>query len=168
MYRPQRSEDSETFMCCSQRSEDTEEFMMIKKIIEFFEKHKRISFIFILFILAAMWYFSSLPGNSTSIPRFSWTPIVYHFAIFSSFAFFFLAIITKKEIKIREFSITILISLIVAILDEFHQYFVPFRSVTIEDILIDMTGVISVTLICLLIKNYALNLKSDYKLKKII
>lgn len=134
---------------------------MLKHIIIWFEKHKKISFIFMLFILGLMWHFSSLPGGTVQIARFSWTPIVYHFGIFFSFAFFLLAIITKKENKKIKIILAILVSLIISILDEIHQYFVPFRDASINDILIDMMGVLSLVLIYSLIKNHRPILKSS-------
>jgi len=126
---------------------------MVKKIIEFFEEHKKIPFIFMLIILGVMWYCSSLPGGSVGA-SFSWMPVVYHLSIFAAFAFFFLVLVAKKRIKFREISLAIIVSLIVAILDEFHQSFVPGRSCTIQDVLIDMTGATVMIIACFLIKNY--------------
>ena len=134
---------------------------MIKEIIIWFEKHKRISFVFMLIILGVMWHFSSLPGGTVKIARFSWTPIVYHFTIFFSFAFFFLATIIKKENKKIKIFIAILVSLIIAILDEIHQYFIPLRDASINDVFVDMLGVVSLIFIYFFIKNYKPILKSS-------
>ena len=134
---------------------------MIKEIIIWFEKNKKISFVFMLIILVVMWHFSSLPGGTVQVVKFSWTPIVYHFTIFFSFAFFFLATINKKENRKIKIIMTILVSLIIAILDEIHQYFVPLRDASINDILIDMLGVIFLIFIYSFIKNYKPRLKSS-------
>ncbi len=124
----------------------------MKKIINFFEKNKKISFSFVLLTLIAMWYFSSLPGTSFGPRTFNWLPIAYHFLIFFAFAFFFLSFIIRKNIKIKYILITILVSLIVAVSDEIHQYFVPLRSSTIGDVLIDMSGVVLLVIIYFLIR----------------
>ena len=130
---------------------------MIKRIIEFFEKNKKISLIFMSLTLIAMWYFSSLSGSSVGPALFNWMPIAYHFAIFFIFAFFFLAFITKKKIGIKQVLITILVSLIVAVLDEIHQYFVPFRSTTIQDVLTDVSGAGLLVIFYFLIRKKKIN-----------
>lgn len=114
---------------------------MIRKIIGWFEKHKGISFVFLLGIIVIMGYCSSIPGISVS-SGFSWLPVAYHLLIFFSFAFFLLLITADKEIKIRDVLIVAIISLIIAILDEIHQSFVPFRDPSIRDVLIDFLGVL--------------------------
>ncbi len=114
---------------------------MIKIIIRWFEEHKGISFIILLGITAIMGYCSSISGISVS-SGFSWLPVTYHLLIFFSFAFFLLIIITDREIKKRDILIVIIISLIIAILDEIHQSFVPFRDPSIRDVSIDFLGVL--------------------------
>jgi len=111
----------------------------LTKLFIYFSRHKKISFFGILITFITMWYFSSLPGNSVSVP-FSWMAIVYHFSIFSIFAFFVLSALAKKNSQKTEFILTILITIIFAVLDELHQSFVPFRNAGIQDVLVDTLG----------------------------
>jgi hypothetical protein len=122
-----------------------------KKLIEFLEKNKKIPFVFSIIALITMTYFSSIPGNTLSFKSI-WPSVIYHFSIFAGFAFFFLATITKNKLKIKTILTVGVISLIVSILDEIHQSFVPLRSPSIFDILIDMTGVLFSIIIYVLIK----------------
>jgi asparagine N-glycosylation enzyme membrane subunit Stt3 len=112
---------------------------MIKKAIHFFGKHKKISGIILILILGAMFYCSSLTGSSVHFESI-YPSILYHFTIFFGFAFFLLAIISDRKIKMDKVLIAIIVSLIVAILDEFHQSFVPFRDPSINDVLTDLIG----------------------------
>jgi VanZ family protein len=89
-----------------------------------------------------MWYCSSIPGGSFKTMTLNWASILYHFVIFFLFSFFFLMTITKDKIETKKIVITIIVSLIISILDEFHQSFVPGRNPAIKDILIDLTGTI--------------------------
>jgi len=49
-------------------------------------------------------------------------------------------VIRNKNTKTVEILITILISIIVSVLDELHQSFVPLRDPSIKDALIDFSG----------------------------
>jgi len=119
--------------------------ILLKSIIKEFEKNKKISFIIFLLILITMTYCSSIPGNKIQTDL-SLLSIIYHFSIFAIFTLFFMITISKGK------SFTIFVSFLVAVLDEFHQYFVPFRNAGIEDILIDLNGVIFAIILYLIIK----------------
>jgi len=74
--------------------------------------------------------------------------LVYHFGIFFMFSFFlFMTIKGKKENQIKYVLIAILISIIYALTDEFHQLFVPGRIFSVKDILTDSLGSLSAILI---------------------
>ena len=124
----------------------------LKKIILFFEKNKKISFIILLIILGIMFYCSSIPGSTISFGSI-WPSRIYHFSIFAGFAFFLLAILTKNKLKTKTILTAILISLIISILDEIHQIFVPLRSASIFDILLDLAGILLSIGIYSLIRN---------------
>ena len=139
MYRPQVRGPRDTFM------------NILKKIIEFLEKNKGISFVLMLITLAVIWYFSSIPGNSIPLKSI-WPSIIYHFFIFALFSFFLLTIIAKKGIRKKDILIVFLISLVFSFLDEIHQAFVPLRSPDIKDILVDLAGVISASILVYFVK----------------
>jgi hypothetical protein len=113
----------------------------LKKLVEWFEKHKKVSSILLIIILGTMTYFSSIPGSIISFGSI-WPSLIYHFTIFAGFAFILLAILTNKKVNEKNIILTILISLIIAILDEIHQSFVPLRSPGLDDVAIDLIGVI--------------------------
>ena len=90
-----------------------------------------------------------VPGVSVS---FGWKTIFYHF-----YAFFFLelfllfSLVQGKKTRYKLIILSIIISITYAILDEFHQLFVPGRSFTISDILTDSAGVLLASYLYLLI-----------------
>lgn len=114
-------------------------FKMIKKIVKFFREHKKTSWFSLIITILIMTYCSSIKGNSVSFSS-SYPSIIYHFTIFLGFSFFLFAVIRNKNTKTVEILITILISIIVSVLDELHQSFVPLRDPSIKDALIDFSG----------------------------
>ncbi len=132
-------------------------------MIKWLEKNKIVSLIITLLIATEIFYFSSLSfgaGNG----GISWIPILYHFTVFFLLGFFlFITIKGDKKIKIKYLIIVLIISIIYAISDEFHQLFVAFRSFSISDILTDTTGIFLSAIIHLYI-----NKKNYHKNKKLI
>ena len=105
------------------------------------EKRRIFSAFMMLLLGAEIFYVSSIPG-STSGAGFPLIPVIYHLSVFFLFSFFlFFSIKGKKEIKFGYAISALLISLIYAILDEFHQSFVPLRSPSSGDILTDLAGI---------------------------
>jgi glycopeptide antibiotics resistance protein len=125
----------------------------LKKLVEWFEKHKKVTLAIIIMIVGIISYFSSIPGTTISFGSI-WPSIIYHFSIFAGFAFFFMAEITNKKLEKKTILVALLVSLIVSVLDEIHQLFVPLRSCSIQDVLTDLAG------ICLSIGIYLLIKKS--------
>ncbi len=122
-------------------------------MIKWLENNKIISFIITILIVIEIFYFSSLSFSQGGKGTFSLIPIIYHFIIFFLLTFFiFISIKGNKKIKIKYILLVFIISLIYALLDEFHQLFVPFRNFSIKDILIDTAGIFS-SIILTLIKN---------------
>ncbi len=69
-----------------------------------------------------------------------WEPIVYHFFIFSALTFFLILTLTKKSKDLMYFGM--LLSFAYALFDEIHQYFVPGRTSSVFDIVIDSLGIV--------------------------
>ncbi|MEK6875135.1 MAG: VanZ family protein [Nanoarchaeota archaeon] len=79
--------------------------------------------------------------------------IVYHFSVFFLFSFFFsLSIIGKEKLKTKDIIFILVVSIIYAIFDEFHQSFIPGRNAEIKDTLINNLGSIISMLLYLKIK----------------
>ena len=120
-------------------------------IIQWFEKHNKISWVITIFIAIIIFYLSSqtFPQGAPG-PEFPLKAIIYHFFAFFFFnAFLMISIIKGKKQNKKLILITIFISILYAFSDEFHQYFVPGRSSTISDVLIDTTGILFATIIYL-------------------
>lgn len=117
-------------------------------MIKLLEKRRNIPIIFTMLIALEIFFFSSLSGlPGAGFPIIS---IAYHFIVFFLFAFFFLASIKGKgKIKIKYLIIAIIISVLYALSDEFHQSFVPGRDAGIKDILTDTAGIFTSILIYL-------------------
>ncbi len=124
-------------------------------MIIWLEKRKIASLIFTLLIAIEIFFFSTIsfaPGKRAIISLTT----LYHFIVFFLFSFFlFTTIKGKGKIKTKHILIVFLISLIYAILDEFHQSFVPNRDASIKDILIDSLGIFTSMIIYLYINKKA-------------
>jgi len=110
-------------------------------MIKFLEKHRVFSFILTILIAIEIFYFSTLSGTSGP-GGISITPIIYHFVVFFLFcSFLLLAIKGTEKLKFKHIIIALIISIIYAISDEFHQSFTPGRDASIKDIMIDTAGI---------------------------
>ncbi len=96
-----------------------------------------------LFVAAAIFLVSHIPGEELDIPR-SVQPIrldfLYHLAVY-----FILATSICFAIKARLVGtnlIVILVAFTYGISDELHQIYVPGRSPAITDVMLDLSGII--------------------------
>jgi VanZ family protein len=94
-------------------------------------------------ILAVVIFYASSLSSIPGAPKTLDLSVFYHFLIFFYFSFFLLlAISGSKKIKLKHIVLTLIISLIYAASDEFHQLFVPGRACTLSDFLTDSAGVL--------------------------
>jgi len=109
-------------------------------MIRLLEKHNKISWLFVFLIATAIFYMSSktfpLAIRTTNIYS-----IIYHFFAFFFLAFFLLPAIVKGENKALIF-IAIILAVMYGMSDEFHQLFVPGRSCSFSDFLINSAGIL--------------------------
>jgi hypothetical protein len=120
-------------------------------MINWLEKKRCATIILTLLIAIEIFYFSSISGTSYQV-GIGLTPIptIYHLTVFFLFNFFLLISIKgNKKIKINYLIIALGGSIIYALLDEFHQIFVPLRNASIQDILIDTIGIFLSTILVL-------------------
>ena len=110
-------------------------------MIGYLEKNKRFSIIFMVLMAVEIFVISSIPGRD--FPAVGIDPsLVYHLIVFFLFNFFLiLSIIGKKNVKMGYLVLSMVFSIIYAILDEIHQFFVPLRLPSVRDVLIDVTGI---------------------------
>lgn len=111
-------------------------------MLAWFERHKIIPLIITILIAIFIFYMSSLTfAAGAPGPEFKLKPILYHFLIFFLLSLFLL-MATLKVNKKEVFLLALLISIIYAITDEFHQLFVPGRTCSLSDILTDSAGIL--------------------------
>ena len=130
--------------------------------MRFLEKRRWLAVTITILIGLEIFFFSTLSGKTTGA-GISIIPIIYHFCVFFLLNFFLLnATIHKEKINTKIFFISILATVIYAILDELHQYFVPFRGSSFGDFLVDFLGIAVSTLIYLHIKNKTISKSENY------
>tara|TARA_Y100000310_G_scaffold271596_1_gene286145 strand:- start:1535 stop:1939 length:405 start_codon:yes stop_codon:yes gene_type:complete len=123
----------------------------MRSLLNWFEKHNKLSWFITILIAIIIFYVSSLVFPITPPIGINWKPILYHFYAFLFLAGFLLISITKGKNK-KLIKLSIIIALIYAISDEFHQLFVPGRNCGIFDILLDLMGILFATLIYILLR----------------
>ena len=112
-------------------------------MIKWLENNRIASLIITILIAAEIFYFSTLTGRTSIETGSNMLPIIYHFVVFFLFSFFVLITIKgKNNIQIKYVLVTIVISVLYAFSDEFHQIFVPGRNANMNDILIDGAGIL--------------------------
>jgi len=97
----------------------------------------------VLFSMGFIFYGSSIPG--TNIPSIIPSQnIIYHLGVFLVLAFFFKRALknTSQLTSAKLIVFTLIFGIIYAFTDEFHQAFVPNRTVSGFDVFIDTLGVI--------------------------
>jgi uncharacterized membrane protein YoaK (UPF0700 family) len=115
---------------------------MLKKSINWLEKHYIITLIITIIIAVFIFYISSQSFEKGSGPKFPLKSYVYHFSIFFLLAFF-LAMSIKSKMKRSIFIfIAVLFAIAYGAFDEIHQLFVPNRCCDINDFLTDSAGVL--------------------------
>tara|TARA_Y100000310_G_scaffold325935_1_gene390175 strand:- start:2154 stop:2579 length:426 start_codon:yes stop_codon:yes gene_type:complete len=115
-------------------------------MIKWFEKNSKVSWIITIIIAITIFYMSSLifaPGIPGGFP---WKSIAYHFYAFLFLQAFLLISLTKGKHK-NLIIISIIFTIIYAISDEIHQFYVPGRFFAISDILTDSAGILFATLL---------------------
>ncbi|MBU3906811.1 MAG: VanZ family protein [Nanoarchaeota archaeon] len=125
--------------------------MVIDKILKGIY-NKRFSSALSLLLAIEIFYFSSLPG-ARGVASIPWLSIAYHFIVFFLFSFFLAFSLNNEKIdNCRTLLLIIAIAIVYAILDEFHQMFVPLRDANINDILTDSAGIFSSVIVYIRIK----------------
>ena len=92
---------------------------------------------------------------------------IAHFSIYTLVGILIMAFVsTYKLLLWKKLAISIMVGLIYAISDEYHQSFIPGRSAEIRDVLIDLSGVIFGIIIVLLIISVYKALGEKYKMMR--
>ena len=116
--------------------------------LKYLEKHRIISLIITLLIAIEIFYFSSIPSFPQAPIQGINFSVVYHIMVFFLFTFFLIITLKGKDkFRSKHLIWTVIIAIIYAISDEIHQLFVPGRFSSINDVLIDLTGMLLAILI---------------------
>ena len=119
-------------------------------MIGWLEKNRGISILLTALIAIEIFVFSSIPGGISGTGGTIRISIIYHLTVFFLFNFFLLMSIKgNREVKTSYIIIALIISVLYAFLDEFHQFFVPLRESAIEDILTNTLGIFLSTIFIL-------------------
>jgi VanZ family protein len=117
-------------------------------MLKYLEKHRIIPLIMTILLAIEVFYVSSIssfPGPPVKGINFA---IVYHIIVFFLLTFFLLITIKGEEkLKPKHILWTLVLVILYAISDEFHQSFVPGRDSSIKDVLIDLIGILFAVLI---------------------
>jgi len=114
-------------------------------MLKLFEKNPKLSWFTTAIIGIGIFIISSTPSYGIGV-GVSYLSIVYHFFAFFFFALLLMISTTKGENK-EFFTPSIILSIIHAILDELHQYFIPGRFCSFGDVFTDTAGIISAFLL---------------------
>lgn len=111
-------------------------------MIKWFEKHSGLSLFFTLLIAILIYYVSSISFYSSgSGPQSSLKATAYHISIFFLFTFFlFISLVRRKNKNL--IGLVIIVALTYGALDEMHQAYVPGRTSTIFDVMLDGVGIL--------------------------
>ena len=122
-------------------------------MIAWFEKNGWISWIITIVIAGLIFYFSSLTFPAGSGSGSNIYSIFYHIIIFFLFALFLSISLVKGKIK-KDIILAIAIGIVYGISDEIHQLFVPGRSSAIFDVFLDSFGILTASVIYLLMLEF--------------
>ncbi len=112
------------------------------------KKINQVPFWITIFICLVIFYVSGITfpvSTETGVPGIS--TIVYHMSIFFFFAIFLFLSFPEGKKNRKVFALLALIAAAYAVLDEFHQSFVPGRVTAVGDFLIDCIGIAFAALI---------------------
>ena len=110
-------------------------------MLHFFEKNKFMAISLMIFIAGTIWYLSSISSDPVPSIGFKYKSYIYHFGIFFLLCLSAIISFSKDRKSENGKGIAIISSILYALIDELHQSFVPGRSVSVGDFLIDSLGI---------------------------
>jgi hypothetical protein len=117
-----------------------------------------------LVVMGIIFFFSHQPGNTLSLPPLPGIDKICHLAIYGVLALTVLWFLApgRQEPPVRTALKTVLFCLVYGLSDEFHQSYIPQRSVSGFDLLADLAGAILVSVIWLNSRRLRLFMDSGY------
>ena len=120
-------------------------------------QHRPLRYLFLLLALAwagVIYYLSSQPGTDTPL-LFPFQDKLYHAVVFAILGFLGMGTMKADTHGYQAWQVRMITALVIlyAILDEFHQRFVPGRTADVFDVMADVTGgLLGIWLMCTLVK----------------
>lgn len=122
-------------------------------MIFWFEQNYKLSWMITIFIALIIFYTSSLTAEETAGVGVGYNAVLYHIIVFFLLSFFlFISLVRGKKKDLIIFGA--IFAFLFAILDEIHQFFVPGRSSTTRDVMLDSVGILFAIFFYLLILKY--------------
>ncbi|MDD3813068.1 MAG: VanZ family protein [Desulfocapsaceae bacterium] len=118
-----------------------------------------------LLVMGIIFFFSHQSGNTLYLPPLPGADKICHMAIYGLLAMAVLWYFSPaKQLPLVKVALkTVLFCLVYGISDEFHQSFIPQRSVSGLDLLADLVGAIVVCMIWLNSRKFRVSLESWYR-----
>ena len=117
-------------------------------MISFFENHNKLSWAITIFGAIAIFALSSRSFDAVyGVSSSNLMSNLYHFLAFFLLAFFLFISSLKGRMNKKRFFLSGIIVIVYGILDEVHQYFVPGRFCSFNDVLVDTAGIITASII---------------------
>ena len=117
-----------------------------------------------LVVMGTIFFLSHQPGDILYLPAFPGIDKICHLAIYGLLALTVLWCLgpEKQDSLVKVALKTILFCLVYGLSDEFHQSYIPQRSVSGLDLLADLTGAILVCAMWLRCRRLRLSMESGY------
>ena len=129
-------------------------------MISWLEKESAVPWIVVLCMAIFIFYTSSISFKAGQA-NFDILPFIYHFSIFFLFCLFLMIALVKGK-NTTFLVLAILIAILYGVSDELHQLFVPGRSASVYDIVVDTFGIFYATLIYSISIQYRKNGKNSH------
>lgn len=121
-------------------------------MISWLEKNSKVSWMIVFYISIFIFYISSRSFYGAPSGGYGYQTILYHFyAFFFLTCFLLIALINGRYENRGLIIMGILIAILYAVSDEFHQLFVANRRASFGDVLIDVLGILVAGMIYLLL-----------------
>jgi hypothetical protein len=114
--------------------------MVLVKLLAKLEEVSWLSWVMVVILGVYIFIISSMNFPGGGAPGLGIKAVLYHIGVFFLFSFFLMVALVKGK-KLRLALAGVLISILYAVSDEVHQLFVPGRSGSIGDVLLDSTGI---------------------------
>ncbi len=110
-------------------------------MLKFIEKYSLITVISTILLAGVIWYLSSFPTDPVPSIGFKYKAYIYHFGIFFLLSLSTIILFSKGGKNKNGIGVAILTTILYAVIDEIHQYFVPGRGVSTGDFITDSLGI---------------------------